>query len=146
MSRIFPSRWAWAWAALTAAFALHVWDEAANDFLAFYNPIVLAARDRFGWFPMPTFTFGAWLAGLIVAITLLAALTPLLRPERRWLIWISYVYGAIHIVNALGHTAASIVLRRLAPGFLSSPVLLLAAIWLVMETNRARRSSSSRSG
>ena len=36
-------RWALAWAALCAAFALHVIDEATHDFLSWYNPNALAA-------------------------------------------------------------------------------------------------------
>ncbi len=31
----------------------HVVDEASNDFLAFYNPMVLRMRETLGWFPMP---------------------------------------------------------------------------------------------
>src|SRR5213592_3615388 len=77
-----------AWTAMTIALAAHVTDEALTDFLSVYNPIVRAARERFAWLPIPTFTFGVWLtglAGLIVALLMLAplayrrsALTPIL--------------------------------------------------------------------
>jgi hypothetical protein len=42
--------------------------------------------------------------------------------------------------NALGHLGASIVLRRVAPGALSSPVLLAAAVALLIATRRSRPS------
>jgi hypothetical protein len=45
------------WLALTPALATHVADEALTDFLSVYKPLVRAARERFGWFPMPTFEF-----------------------------------------------------------------------------------------
>ena len=61
------NRFGRAWVALTLALACHVVDEAATDFLSVYNPIVLDLRSRLGWFPMPTFTFGVWLAGPVRA-------------------------------------------------------------------------------
>jgi hypothetical protein len=51
-----------AWLLLVATLGIHVVDEALMDFLGFYNPLVLAIRSRISWFPMPTFTFGIWLA------------------------------------------------------------------------------------
>jgi len=65
-----------AWCALTAAFALHVLDEATTGFLHVYNPTVSAMRARWGWFPMPTFEFRQWLIGLSVAVLFCFALTP----------------------------------------------------------------------
>ena len=70
-------RWGVSWVALTAGFALHVADEAANDFLAVYNPAVRAIRARLPLLPLPTFTFSVWLTGLILAVAILAALSPL---------------------------------------------------------------------
>jgi hypothetical protein len=148
MTPFLSNRWAKAWTALTVAFALHVWDEAANDFLALYNPNAEALRRQLGvsWFP-PTFTFRGWLTGLCVAVILLAALTPLLRRRRAWLIALAYVYGVIHVLNGLGHITVSVVGRWLAPGILSSPLVIASAVWLLIETDRMRRSASeSRNG
>ena len=134
------NRWALAWGALTAAFALHVLDEAAHDFLAWYNPAALALRDRLGGLPFPpVFSFPVWLVGLCVAVALLAALTPLIRPGRRWPLVAAYVYGSVHLANAIGHITVSAAGRWLAPGVLSSPVLLVAAAWLLYETTRVHR-------
>lgn len=60
-----------AWLALTVALAAHVVDEALTDFLSVYNPLVSAARERWAWFPMPTFTFDVWLVGLIILVGVL---------------------------------------------------------------------------
>jgi hypothetical protein len=71
-----------AWVALSVTLGAHVADEALTDFLSVYNPLVLAARERFGWFPMPTFTFGIWLAGLILAGGIPDAPGPVCVPAR----------------------------------------------------------------
>jgi len=65
------------WLALCVAFALHVLDEATTGFLAVYNPTVTVMRQRWRWFPMPTFEFRGWLIGLILGVALCFALTPL---------------------------------------------------------------------
>jgi hypothetical protein len=137
-------RWALAWAALCAAFALHVLDEAANDFLAWYNPTVLALRARLPWLPMPVFTFPVWITGLTIAVAALAALTPIVRRGRRWLISLAYVYGTIHVANAIGHISTSIAGQWFAPGVYSSPVLLASGLWLLYETHAYRRAMAER--
>ena len=137
-------RWALAWAALSGTFALHVIDEAANDFLAWYNPNALAIRARLPWLPIPVFSFPVWITGLTIAVLGLAALTPLVRRGSRWLLPFAYLYGIVHTANAIGHIATSVAGRWFAPGVYSSPVLLGAALWLLYETNRVRRAPTTR--
>jgi soluble lytic murein transglycosylase-like protein len=132
-------RWALAWAALCAAFALHVLDEATHDFLSWYNPNALALRARLPWLPVPVFTFPVWITGLTIAVLALAALTPLVTSGRRWLVPVAYVYALIHVANAVSHIAVSMTGRWLAPGVYTAPVLLATALWLIYETNRVRR-------
>ena len=120
------------------AFALHVVDEAANDFLAWYNPNALALRARLPWLPVPVFTFPVWITSLAIAVFTLTALTPLVRRGRRGLVPLAFVYGIIHVANALGHITVSIAGRWFAPGVYSAPVLLGAALWLLYETRRVR--------
>jgi hypothetical protein len=132
-------RWALAWATLCAVFALHVIDEAANNFLSWYNPNALALRSRFPWLPIPVFTFPVWITGLTIAVVGLAALTPLVRRGQRWLVPVAYVYGAIHLANATSHIIVSLLGRWFAPGVYSSPVLFVSAAWLLYETSRAGR-------
>jgi hypothetical protein len=131
-------RWARAWAALCFAFALHVVDEAANDFLSWYNPNALALRARVPWLPVPVFSFPVWITGLAIAVFGLMALTLLVRRGQGWLVPVAFVYGIIHVANALGHITVSIAGRWFAPGVYSAPALLAAAGWLLYETGRFR--------
>ena len=142
MTTVLSDRLTLAWAGLTAAFALHVVDEATHDFLAWYNPTAHRLQERLGLPFPPVFSFSVWLTGLVVAVVILALLTPLIRPNRRWSIAAAYFYAVVHLANAAGHIAVSIGGRRLAPGVLSSPILLGTALWLLKETARARRAGS----
>lgn len=140
-------RWAIAWACMAAATALHVTDEALTGFLPLYNSIVESARAAYGWIvPFPTFTFRVWLGGLILAVIVVLASTPLVRRGYPWLRPVSYFLGALMVSNALGHIAASVWLGRPAPGVYSSPVILAAAVALLVTTVAARRAARSGAG
>lgn len=123
---------AWLW--LVAALPLHVADEALTGFLDFYNPQVLAIRDRISWFPMPTFTFGAWLAGLVVAVIVLALLAPAVRSGAAGTRLASWIFSGIMFLNGLGHLAGSLYFDRWLPGATSAPLLLLASGLLARRT------------
>lgn len=120
-----------AWLALTLALGLHVADEALTDFLSVYNPIVREARARLGWFPMPEFTFGIWLAGLCLLVLALLALTPLAYRGVTAVRAIAYPFAVIMFLNGIGHLAASTYLSRWAPGATTAPLLLAASAWLL---------------
>jgi len=132
------------WAALTVAFALHVVDEASTGFLEIYNPTVTALRQRWDWFPMPVFGFREWLVGLIAAVAICATCTPLAARDTRWLRPLAWLYALIMFFNGIGHTAvtilghtvASVPVSRPAPGFYSSPLLLIASVWLMVSLIR----------
>src|SRR5437899_2898538 len=96
-----------AWVMLWVALALHVTDEALTGFLSVYNPTVLALRARLGFWPMPTFEFREWLTGLIVAVLVLLALSPLVFKRVRWMRPVFYVFAVIMLLNGLGHTTRS---------------------------------------
>lgn len=140
------SRLGFAWLALCAALALHVTDEALTGFLGVYNPTVLAMRSRYQWFPMPTFEFKEWLTGLICAVVVLVALSPFFFRHARWVRPLGYFAAFINILNAFGHTTATILGRtvvsvpvtRPAPGFWSSPFLFAASLWLLLELRRSK--------
>jgi hypothetical protein len=119
-----------AWALLCGAFAVHVADEALTDFLSVYNPTVRAIRARFPLLPLPTFTFGVWLTGLIVAVLLLASLTPAASRAAPGMRPAAYVFGAIMAGNGVLHIGASIWKRKLMPGTYSAPLILAAAVYL----------------
>ncbi len=123
---------AWAWVALTLVLAVHVTDEALTDFLSFYNPMVTSLRARLGWFPMPTFTFEVWLGGLITAVVVLLLLSALAFRGSRAMVYASYPYGLLMLLNGLGHSLGSVYFGRLLPGVYSSPLLLVASVWLLI--------------
>lgn len=120
-----------AWLAATIALAVHVADEATHDFLAWYNPRALRIRRALGGLPFPpTFTFLPWLIGLSAAVLLLAALTPVAYRGTPWMRAAAFVLAGIHVGNGLIHLVGSLQAKRLVPGALSAPLLLLAGAWL----------------
>ncbi len=128
-----------AWVALCLALAVHVADEALTDFLSVYNPAARAIQKQFPFLPVPTFTFEAWLTGLILAVLILLALSPFAFRGARWMVSVSYVFGALMLVNGLGHLTGSIYLGRLMPGVYSAPLLLAASSWLLAAARRTGR-------
>jgi hypothetical protein len=121
-----------AWVTLSLALTAHVADEALTDFLAVYNPIVRSARERFGWWPMPTFTFEVWLAGLIVVVALLLLLKPLAYGGARLVRLAGYPFAGIMLLNGLGHLAGSVYFGSWMPGVTTAPILIAASIWLLV--------------
>lgn len=127
-----------AWIALGLALAIHVADEAANDFLALYNPTALSIQERLGLAFPPTFSFAGWLTGLMLVVLAWLSLAPLAYGGRRWLLPLATVLSVIHIANGIGHSLTSLWLGRLAPGVLSSPLLIASAIWMLVVVHRIR--------
>jgi hypothetical protein len=137
-----------AWVMLWIALAVHVADEALTGFLSVYNPTVLALRARFGFWPMPTFEFREWLTGLTLGILLLAALSRFAFRNLRWMRRLLYLVAVVAgIMNALGHTIATVLgqtvstvqFTRPAPGFYSSPLLLIVSVYALLQLHRTRR-------
>jgi hypothetical protein len=132
-------RWGMCWLALCGALALHVFDEASTGFLPLWNHTVAAIRERFAWSPLPVFDEPTWLGGLILGIAILVGLSPLVFRGTRSIRPLAYVLSVIMIGNGLGHIAASFYLKRPAPGLVSSPLLLAAAMCLLWATRQASR-------
>lgn len=123
-----------AWVALCGALAVHVADEALTDFLALYNPTVLALRDRYPFLSLTTFTFEGWLALLIFAIVALTAASFFVWKGRWAMRPISYVFAGFMLLNGLMHIAGSFYMGTFMPGVYSSPLLLAASIFLIFRT------------
>jgi hypothetical protein len=129
-----------AWMALCGALAIHVLDEALFDFLALYNPAVVAIREEYPLLPLPTFTFKTWLAWLIFAVVALIAAS--------WFVWrgrwamrpISYVFAGFMMLNGLLHIAGAIYMQNFMPGVYSSPLLIAASLLLLTSTRAYSRS------
>src|SRR5579864_2011089 len=132
-------RFGFAWLAFGVAIAIHVLDEAMHDFLSFYNPNAQAIRARFPFLPLPAFTFESWLTSLAIGIAIFFCLSPFAFWGMRWTrvaaVLISILVG---VLNACGHIVISVYYHRWMPGVYSSPLLLLAAIFL-MATARWHR-------
>ena len=134
-----PAKLGQAWLLLCGALALHVADEAATGFLHVYNPTVMTIRQQVPWLPLPVFRFDEWIAGLIAGILALALISPLVFRGVPWTRVAAYVLAIFMIVNAAGHTIATLLGRTVPsvrfegpmPGFYSSPVLLAASIYLL---------------
>jgi hypothetical protein len=141
-ANIRTRQWGIAWVALSVALGLHVADEAVTDFLPLYNSIVESIRESYPWILLPTFTFSAWLTGLIVGVLFLLIMSPMVFAGNRVFRPISYFLGVLMTLNALTHIGGSIYLGELAPGVLSSPVLLLAALALLVTTRRTHQTAS----
>jgi hypothetical protein len=139
-----------AWVLLSLSFCAHVADEALTSFLNVYNPTVIAMRTRLGWFPMPTFEYRQWLVGLIVANLILLALTPFAYRNARGLRPLAYFFAGVMLLNGMGHTVftvlgrtvASVQFPRPAPGFYSSPFLLITSIYLFARLRASRRAKT----
>ena len=129
--KYFQNRNALAWVLLVGAGTLHVADEAAHNFLAFYNPLVRNLRESLGFWPMPTFPFWLWIGGLILMLTISLLLTPVVGRGGRIIRRVVIAMGVIMTVNALGHMLGSVYFGQLLPGFYSSPLLLLTSVWMV---------------
>ena len=144
--RASSAKLGWAWLTLCCALALHVTDEALTGFLSIYNPTVVALRSRLGWWPMPTFQFRDWLVGLILFICLIFLLSPLFFRGGRPIRPLAWIFAVLMIGNGMGHTTGTIAGRTVAsvhfprpmPGFYSSPFLIAASVWVIVELRRTR--------
>jgi hypothetical protein len=136
-----------AWFALCVAFALHIVEEATTGFLAVYNPTVTVLRERWGWFPLPPYEFRDWLTGVTLICAVLFCLTPIAARGMSGLRPFAWFYAILMLLNGLGHTVFSILGRtvevvtfpRPAPGCYSSPLLFVAALWLMLRLRRTAR-------
>lgn len=121
-----------AWVAFALALAVHVTDEALHDFLSTYNPSVRAIRARLPFLPLPTFSVTVWLILLIAGIFLLLCLSPLAFRGNSWLRIVARPLSIVlGVLNATLHTSSSVYFHRWMPGVYSSPLLLLAALFLL---------------
>ncbi len=130
-------RWGIAWIILALGIALHVIDEALTGFLPLYNSVVVSLRGSYSWIPLPIFSFSVWITGLVIGNLILFSLSPLVLAGSRLMRPISYILGVLMVANAFGHIGASVYLGKFAPGFYSSPVLLVAALALLITTYRS---------
>ena len=133
VSRSRRNHWL-AWMALCGALAVHITDEASTGFLDWYNPTVLAIREKYPLIPLPTFTFEIWLPLLIFAVVMLTAASYFVWKGRWAMRPISHIFAVFMLVNGLLHIGHSLCMRDFMPGVYSSPLLLAASIALIAYT------------
>lgn len=80
------------WILLCLAVVLHVIDEATHNFLAVYNPTVMALRERVPRLPLPVFSFRMWITSLAIAVALGFSLSRFLLRGALWVRLIVCVY------------------------------------------------------
>ena len=144
-----PANFGAPWVFLCLAFCTHVADEALTGFLGVYNPTVVAMRTRLGWFPMPTFEYREWLVELILVNLLLLALSPFAFRNARGLRPLAYFFAGVMLLNGMGHTIFSVLgqtvpsvrFPRPAPGFYSSPFLLITSTYLFVRLRTTRKAA-----
>lgn len=132
-------RFGFAWVFLCISLAFHVTDEAMMGFLSYYNPAVVAIRQRIPFLPLPTFTFAEWIAGLAIGIVILLCLSPFVFWGSRFTIWLAYPLSVIMFLNGVNHVVWSFCIWRFAPGVYSSPVLLLTSAYLFIQTYKQHK-------
>ena len=103
-----------AWLFLVTALALHVLDEAAHDFLPLYNATVTRFQEALGFGP-PTFSFPAWLGGLITGIAVGYLLTPWIARGGQVPRTLAAAFGLLMILNGCLHITVSIARSELMP-------------------------------
>jgi hypothetical protein len=142
-----------AWLLLCVAFALHIWDEAAHDFLSYYNATALTLYGHFSWVPRMDMTFPQWIIGALVFIVACVALTPFAFRNARWLRPWAYLLGLILFLIGIGHVVAQILggtvpsvrFDGISPGFYTAPLLLAASgyvLWRLRKTMVSRADTS----
>ena len=117
-------------------------EEATTGFLEIWNPVLASFRQRTG-IPFPPLEFSSWLTILILAVGALAALTPLVYRGVSWLRLASYVFAGAMIVNGGHHLLSPLYLGRFLPGRSTSPLLIFASVWLIVQTSRAHPSTAT---
>ena len=123
---------------LAILFGLHAIDEAATDFLSWYNPTARRIRSHLGGIPFPpVFTFWPWLLGLLAISGTLILLAPLAYAHAAWTFPVAIALSVINIGNGLLHIVSAGLLRRRVPGLISAPFLLASAGWLLYSALRS---------
>jgi succinate-acetate transporter protein len=122
------------WLIFGYTLALHVLDEASNDFLSVYNPNAAVIRRAMPFLRVRVFTFQSWIGTLMLALVIWLALSPLVFRGLRWLRVLAVPSAlVVGILNGSAHILSSIYLGRWMPGVYSSPLLLLSGTLLLRE-------------
>jgi hypothetical protein len=130
-SKIIHDRLTISWLILDFCLLGHVIDEALNNFLELYNPIVLKIKESTPLIPLPAFTFKIWIIGLSIGVLILFLLTPLVSNRNKFVIPLIQAFSFLMILNGIGHIIGSIYFSKIIAGMISSPFLIIASICVI---------------
>jgi len=140
-SKMIHDRLSISWLILVLCLLMHVIDEALNNFLDLYNPIVLKIKQNVPFLPLPNFTFRIWIAGLSFLIIILFFLTPLVYNRNRLIISLIQIFSILMIFNGIGHIIGSIYYSKIIAGMVSSPFLIIASICVIYFCRLTKKNS-----
>jgi hypothetical protein len=134
-------KWGFAWLCLCLALALHVADEAWHDFPAFFNLQANTVHDIWPALPLFHIAFVPWIISLVVLTLVLLGLTPTAWRNVEWMRIPSRIFAVIMVINGAAHIGVSIRYGFLAPGVLSSPLVIIfaAALWAAVPAYQPKR-------
>jgi len=122
-----------AWLLMISVLGIHAFEESMTGFLPFYTQSVMTLRERLGFFPAPIFSYRVWFGGLITIIILCYFLTLFVARGGKVIRTVTTVFGVLMVGNALIHLVGSVYSGRVIPGMWSSPFILAAALFLIIQ-------------
>ena len=87
---------------------------------------------------MPNLALPVWLNGLGIVLVALLLSSPLVFEGKRFMRPVAFIFGGLMVLNAFGHIGASLYYGNAVPGSYSSPLLLIAALYLLLMAYRDR--------
>jgi Protein of unknown function with HXXEE motif len=137
-------RWAMAWLTLSSVLGLHVVEEAVDGSFALYNDMVDWLGVIFPFIELPAFRYNVWVVNLSGTVLVLVALTGLVALRQGPMRLASYALALFAVANAALHILMSLSAERLLPGTLSSPLVLAAALFLLVSIPESSAERDSR--
>jgi hypothetical protein len=135
-------RWTVAWFVLCVLLALHLAEEAASGDYRAYGQALDLLRVFFPQLPIPHFNFTVWLVDIAGAIIVLFLLTGLVHRNYQIMRPASFALAIFTTANAMLHILLSLASDRILAGTLTSPLLLVASLFLLLTIPRAEHASA----
>lgn len=130
-------RWAVAWLILSLVLGVHVAEEAIDGAFALYNDMADWIGVLFPFVQLPAFRYNIWVINLGGTVLALVALTWFVAKRQGPMRLASYVLSVFAVGNAVLHILMSLAVERILPGTLSAPLVLAAALLLLVSIPEA---------
>jgi hypothetical protein len=142
MSR-YLGQWTIAWFLACAVFALHIVDEGVNGTFGFYSDLERLLTALLPSLNITPFNFDVWLLNMIGTLVVLFALTPLVAAHNALMVPASWAFAAFLTGNSAFHLLMSAGRGELVTGAITSPLMLVAGLFLFVSAARGRREATS---